>query len=92
MAIVITGASTGIGFSLAEQLAGQGYTVFAGARKQEDLNRLGDAHANIRPVALDVCNPEQVNALVELLRNENIKVRQRLSIQFKIEIQLNFFF
>ena len=74
MAIVITGASTGIGFSLAEQLAGQGYTVFAGARKQEDLNRLGDAHANIRPVALDVCNPEQVNALVELLRNENIKV------------------
>lgn len=74
MAIVITGASTGIGFSLAEQLAGQGYTVFAGARKQEDLDRLGDAHANIRPVALDVCNPEQVNALVELLRNENIKV------------------
>ena len=74
MAIVITGASTGIGFSLAETLAAQGHKVYAGARKAEDLVRLDAAHSNIYAVALDVCNAEQVNAFAEKLVTDGEKV------------------
>ena len=36
-AILVTGASTGLGRMLAESLASKGYFVYAGARKDEDL-------------------------------------------------------
>ena len=39
-AVVVTGASTGIGASCALRLAQQGYRVFAGVRKPEDGERL----------------------------------------------------
>ena len=40
-AILVTGASTGIGRNIAETLAARGHFVYAGARKQEDLDRIG---------------------------------------------------
>ena len=36
-AILVTGASTGLGRMLAESLASKGYFVYAGARKDKDL-------------------------------------------------------
>ena len=39
-AILVTGASTGIGRNLTETLAAKGYFVYAGARKQTDLDAL----------------------------------------------------
>lgn len=74
MAIVITGASTGIGFALAETLASQGHKVYAGARKAEDLSKLDAAHANITAVALDVCKAEQVTEFAAKLVAESEKV------------------
>lgn len=70
--IVISGASTGIGFRLAEVLAESGYRVYAGARKDDDLNRLREAHSNIIAVELDVTDPDHVNRLVSQLDNKAI--------------------
>jgi NAD(P)-dependent dehydrogenase (short-subunit alcohol dehydrogenase family) len=61
-AVVVTGASTGIGFATAELLAGSGYVVFAGVRSDADAARLGAAHANIRPLHLDVTSTASIEA------------------------------
>ncbi|MEL6664817.1 MAG: SDR family oxidoreductase [Pseudomonadota bacterium] len=66
--VVITGASTGIGRSTAEYLAAKGWQVFAGVRKEKDGAALTEADARIKPILLDVTNPEQVDAAVEIVR------------------------
>ncbi|MEL6858634.1 MAG: SDR family oxidoreductase [Pseudomonadota bacterium] len=66
--VLITGASTGIGRSAAEHLAQQGWQVFAGVRKLKDGEPLVAAHENIKPILLDVTQPEQVDAAVETVR------------------------
>lgn len=68
-AVLITGASTGIGRNLAERLAGEGYFVYAGARKDRDMAEL-DAIENIKAVRLDVTKQDQVDAAVELVKSE----------------------
>ncbi len=65
--ILITGASTGIGRHLAEALAEAGHHVYAGARKQEDLDAL-DAIENITAVRLDVTKQDEIDAVVDLIR------------------------
>jgi NAD(P)-dependent dehydrogenase (short-subunit alcohol dehydrogenase family) len=67
--ILITGASTGIGRNLTETLAENGYHVYAGARKDEDLAEL-DAIENVTAVKLDVTRQEQVDAVVDLIRKK----------------------
>ena len=52
-AILVTGASTGIGRNIAETLAANGHFVYAGARKQADLDALS-AIENIQGIRLDV--------------------------------------
>lgn len=64
--ILVTGASTGIGRHLAESLAGAGYHVYAGARKDKDLAELG-AIENITAVQLDVTSQDQVDAAVAMI-------------------------
>lgn len=66
--VVITGASTGIGRATAEYLAAQGWQVFAGIRKEADGTALVDADDRIKPILLDVTQPEQVDASVETVR------------------------
>jgi len=68
-AVLVTGASTGIGRNLAERLAAEGHFVYAGARKDADLKEL-DAIDNIKAVKLDVTNHEQIDAAVELIKSE----------------------
>ena len=68
-AVLITGASTGIGRNMAETLAREGYFVYAGARKQADIEELS-AIDNIMGVRLDVNIQEDIDAAVELVRSE----------------------
>ena len=66
-AILITGASSGIGRHATEALAAEGYFVYAGARKQKDLDAL-NAIPNVQAIRLDVTVQEQVDAAVETVR------------------------
>jgi len=63
-AVLITGASTGIGRSTAELLAQRGFHVFAGARKVADLEAL-DALENVTAVRLDVTVQADIDAAVK---------------------------
>lgn len=67
-AVLITGASTGIGRKIAEDLASQGIFVYAGARKQKDMDALNQI-TNVQAVRLDVTIPEEIEAAVETVRN-----------------------
>ena len=59
--ILVTGASSGIGRIIAETLAADGYFVYAGARKQADLDALNEV-PNIQSVRLDVTKQDEIDA------------------------------
>ncbi len=59
--IVVTGASTGIGASVARELARQGFHVLAGVRRDHDADAIRST--GIEPVILDITKPERVEAL-----------------------------
>lgn len=59
-AVLVTGASTGIGYATALLLAREEYLVYAGVRTQQDAERLRAAHQNIRGVLLDVRHRTEV--------------------------------
>ena len=52
-AVVITGASSGIGYACVQRLSGAGWTVFATVRKTTDRDRLR-SEKNVYPVIMDV--------------------------------------
>ncbi len=68
-AVLITGATSGIGRLTAETLAEAGYFVYAGARKQEDIDEL-NAIENIKGVRLDVTVQDDIDAAVKLIEGE----------------------
>ena len=61
-AVLVTGASTGIGEATVELLAARGVPVIAGARGAADLERLG-AIAGVEALQLDVTDPGHVDEL-----------------------------
>lgn len=68
-AILVTGASSGIGRKIAEYLADHCYFVYAGARKQTDLDAL-DAIDNIQAIRLDVTIQDEIDGAVKKVRAE----------------------
>ena len=66
-AVLVTGASSGIGRKITEALAAQGHFVYAGARKQEDIDALNKIR-NVQGVKLDVTVPADITAAVETVR------------------------
>jgi NAD(P)-dependent dehydrogenase (short-subunit alcohol dehydrogenase family) len=67
--VLITGASTGLGRSVALSLAGSGWRVFAGIRKPADGKALTDAaEGELIPVRLDVAKQDSVVAGIEQVR------------------------
>jgi len=63
-AVLVTGASSGLGRVMAETLAARGHFVYAGARKDEDIDELNRIE-NIQAIRLDVNKPEQIEAAVK---------------------------
>lgn len=68
-AVLITGASSGIGRYAAERLANAGYFVYAGARKDADIEELNKID-NIMAVRLDVTMQDQIDAAVALIEQQ----------------------
>src|SRR5688572_115201 len=62
-AVVVTGASTGIGRATALHLDSLGFEVFAGVRREPDGERLTSAAAgNLTPISLDVADGDSIEA------------------------------
>ena len=66
-AVLVTGASSGIGRNIAERLAAEGHFVYAGARKARDIKELS-AIENMQGVRLDVTIQSDIDAAVETVQ------------------------
>lgn len=67
-AVVVTGASSGIGEACARRLAGLGFQVFAGVRKPADGERLQGEIAGVTALAIDVVDADSIARAVEAVR------------------------
>ncbi|NVD07241.1 SDR family oxidoreductase [Vibrio sp. JPW-9-11-11] len=61
--ILMTGCSTGIGYTCAHALQKRGYQVIASCRKQQDVDRL--RAEGLVALQLDLSDPESINQAVE---------------------------
>ena len=65
--ILVTGASSGIGYTVAVYLAKQEYTVLATVRKNTDADKLNALGlVNLKPLCpFDLTKPEQIESTAE---------------------------
>ena len=69
-AVVITGASTGIGEACALRLDRHGWRVFAGVRKEADGERLKQqASDRLAPITIDVTDQASIKSAAEVVAN-----------------------
>lgn len=99
-AVLVTGASSGIGLRITETLASNGFYVYAGARKTADLERL-DALENVSSIRLDVTVDEDIKAAVAFVEAQgrglwgvvnNAGVARHSSLQSGSESDIRFTF
>jgi NAD(P)-dependent dehydrogenase (short-subunit alcohol dehydrogenase family) len=70
--VLVTGASSGIGYATAMTLSQRGFHVFAGARKSEDIDVLNQ-HNHVTGVRLDVTSVKDITAAVEFINSHPAK-------------------
>lgn len=74
--IWLTGASSGIGRSLAIELASQNHQVLVSARNAGALQELADQHPNLIPVPFDVTDKQQIITVRAELRKHTEQLDQ----------------
>lgn len=62
--ILVTGASSGIGWAAALRMKARGWRVLATARNEVDLNRL-NSEAGVEPLALELADPNSIEACAQ---------------------------
>lgn len=67
-AVLVTGSSTGIGRKITIKLADEGFLVYAGARKDKDIDALNRID-NVKAVRLDVTIQEEIDQAVKLVES-----------------------
>lgn len=68
-AVLVTGASSGMGKACALRLSQAGYTVFAGVRKERDAQMLKqEGSSRLIPVILDVTNDHTIATAAQMIR------------------------
>ena len=68
-AVLVTGASSGIGRACALRLADGGFSVFAAVRKERDAEALREGPRGLVPVILDVTKPETISESLRIVRD-----------------------
>ena len=67
--VLVTGVSTGIGYSLVEVLVAEGYHVFGSVRRQADADRLAAKFgSSLTPLLFDVTDEAAVKQAAEQAR------------------------
>jgi NAD(P)-dependent dehydrogenase (short-subunit alcohol dehydrogenase family) len=74
-AIVVTGASSGIGEDVARTFAARGYVVYAGVRNDSDASRVAALRANVRPVLLDVTDAAHIANAAKTVGEGGVPIR-----------------
>jgi NAD(P)-dependent dehydrogenase (short-subunit alcohol dehydrogenase family) len=69
--VLISGASTGMGAAAARELAGRGYHVLAGVRRESDADALRGPR--LEPVILDITDPGQIEAVARRIAGDTAR-------------------
>jgi NAD(P)-dependent dehydrogenase (short-subunit alcohol dehydrogenase family) len=71
--VIITGASSGIGYELAIFFADCGAQVFAGARRQDRLAQLEREHASICGIPLDITDTKSIDQFFNVISQHHVE-------------------
>lgn len=71
-AILVTGASSGIGAATVEALAQRGFVVYAGVRNDADAAHVRALHPNVRPLHLDVTDAHAIAAAARAVQSDGV--------------------
>lgn len=73
--VLVTGASTGIGYATAHLLARNGYAVFAGVRNENDAAKLQALHGEMRTVFLDVQQRDTIRQTFDVIAQSGVQLQ-----------------
>lgn len=73
---IVTGASSGIGLSIARHLSEAGYRVFGGARNMDRLEAVGSSSLSntFTPIQLDLSEDKSIVSLVDIVLSECARI------------------
>lgn len=66
-AVLVTGASSGIGAATTELLARKGFIAFAGVRSDADSTKIAAIHEKVRSLQLDITDRNSIDAAAQLV-------------------------
>ncbi|QCK16653.1 oxidoreductase [Mangrovivirga cuniculi] len=67
--VLITGASSGMGKDMANALIDLGYTVYAAARRIENMTEIGDKGGI--PVKMDITNESDIETVIKIIKDNH---------------------